>query len=442
MRMEHMKTNTGSSTRRESGMSTRNWITAGLALVAAGGAGAAAALQSRPNDGFLYGVVTTESGSEYTGFIRWGTEETFWDDLLNSAKTNLEEALREARKSDHDQKSDRDRDRDDEHSGNFDFSRWRIRWRDEIGASRAFIVRFGDVREIVVTGDDKADIVVKSGTTIPVEGASNDVGNKIEIIDEKLGKVELHWNRIERIQFKPAPSGEDPGATRLFGTVEADAGSFEGWIQWDKQESRSDDRLDGQSEDGDVSIEMGKIKSIERRSRRASRVELEDGRTLMLEGTNDVNDENRGIVVEDARYGRVTVPWSEFRKLTLKPAAGSGSGYETYKALGALRGTVTDTDGQAVTGRIVFDLDEAEGWEMLNGSDRDLQYDIPFANVASIEILDAGACRVLLRSGAELELEDSQDVTGDNDGVLVYVSDKDAPRYLEWQDIEKLEFQR
>jgi hypothetical protein len=421
-------------------MSTRNWIMAGLAFVAAGGVGGAAALQSRPNDGFLYGVVTTESGTEYTGFIRWGTEESFWDDLLHSAKTNLEEARRAARKSD-DQKSDRERDRDDEHSGSFDFSRWRIRWRDEMGASRIFIVRFGDVREIVVTGDNAADIIVKSGTTIPVEGASNDVGNKIEINDEKLGKVELHWNRIERIQFKPAPSGADPGATRLFGSVEADAGSFEGWIQWDKQECRSDDRLDGESEDGDVSIEMGKIKSIERRSRRASRVELEDGRTLTLEGTNDVNDENRGIVVEDARFGRVTVPWSEFRKLTFKPAAGSGTAYGAYKSIGALRGTVTDTSGQTITGRIVFDLDESEGWEMLNGSDRDLQYDIPFVNVASIEVLDAGACRVVLRSGAELELEDSQDVTGDNDGVLVYTSDKEAPRYLEWQDVEKLVFQ-
>jgi hypothetical protein len=105
-----------------------------------------------------------------------------------------------------------------------------------------------------------------------------------------------------------------------------------------------------------------------------------------------------------------------------------------------LYGVVTGADGEKIAGRIVFDLDESEAWEMLNGSSRDIQYDIPFVHVASIDVLDAGACRVRLRSGAELELEDSQDVTSSNDGVLVYVSDNEAPRYLNWDDVEKLEF--
>ena len=40
-------------------------------------------------DGFLYGTVETNSGNNYTGLIRWGTEEAFWDDLFNSAKDDL-----------------------------------------------------------------------------------------------------------------------------------------------------------------------------------------------------------------------------------------------------------------------------------------------------------------------------------------------------------------
>ena len=39
--------------------------------------------------GFIYGTVVTESGTEYQGFLRWGTQEAFWDDLFNSSKVEL-----------------------------------------------------------------------------------------------------------------------------------------------------------------------------------------------------------------------------------------------------------------------------------------------------------------------------------------------------------------
>ena len=39
--------------------------------------------------GFLYGTVITESGTEYRGFLRWGTQEAFWDDLFHSRKDEL-----------------------------------------------------------------------------------------------------------------------------------------------------------------------------------------------------------------------------------------------------------------------------------------------------------------------------------------------------------------
>ena len=41
------------------------------------------------NQGFLYGQVVTNSGAEYVGFLRWGTQEAFWDDLFNSVKEDL-----------------------------------------------------------------------------------------------------------------------------------------------------------------------------------------------------------------------------------------------------------------------------------------------------------------------------------------------------------------
>jgi len=70
----------------------------GLALLST----ATAAEEAGPH-GHLYGTVTTTSDHEYTGLLRWGTEEAFWDDLFNSAKGDLpylEEYEKETRQRD------------------------------------------------------------------------------------------------------------------------------------------------------------------------------------------------------------------------------------------------------------------------------------------------------------------------------------------------------
>ena len=52
------------------------------------------------NSGFLHGTVDTNSGNTYTGFLRWGTEEAFWDDHFNSTKDHLEYGERGSRDDD------------------------------------------------------------------------------------------------------------------------------------------------------------------------------------------------------------------------------------------------------------------------------------------------------------------------------------------------------
>ncbi len=412
----------------------RKWILAcagPLVLLAGGVLGAwAPAEGASSNAGFLYGEVTTRSGKEYRGFLRWGTEESFWDDLFHSAKADLPylEDLPE---------SERERSR-----------RRSIRIfgheisNEEARGSRVFICRFGDIAEIEVLRDERALVHLKNKDAIEVHGYSNDVSGSVQVDDADAGKITVEWDRIERIRFSPPPAAADPGVTRLFGKVETSAGIFEGFVQWDKQECTSADILNGESEDGKMEIPMGRIRSIERQSRRSSRVELSDGRVLRLEGTNDVNDENRGIMVEDRRFGRVTIPWEVFDKITFSTAKGSGRGYGEYPALGPLEGSVTGKDGDKHQGRIVFDTDEEAGWEMLNGSNRDVDYDIPFALVASIERLDAGECRVALRSGEQVVLEDSQDVTDKNAGILVFTGGDKSRTYLSWSDVSRLDFNR
>jgi hypothetical protein len=382
--------------------------------------------------GFIYGRVVTESGSEYTGFLRWGNQEAFWDDLFHSAKENQpfldyldDDTLDDLKKSRRKQYSF--------------FKKWKVTDDDDGLSTRMFISRFGDIARIEPKGDDAAVLLMKSGTEFEVEGAADDVSSKIHVNDASLGLIDLHWDKIELIEFKAVPNSEDPGVWRLYGKVDTDEGPFEGYIQWDKQECINTDKLDGDNEDGDISIEMGRIKSIERRSKRASTVVLKDGREMVLDGSNDVNHENRGIMVADPRYGRVTIGWKAFEKVTFSDPKGSGSGYNDFPARGPLKGTVTTEDGDTYTGRLVIDLDESEGWEILNGDMGDIDFDVPFYLIKSLTPEDYDECLVELISGEKITLEDGQDVSDSNAGVLIFKSEKEAV-YVAWEDVEKIVF--
>jgi hypothetical protein len=368
--------------------------------------------------------------------LRWGTEEAFWEDLFHSSKEELPW-------QDEIHFSDRRSDRRGKRStlrilGKF----MKIEYDDDDwnDPSRVFIARFGDIDEITATGDNHATLLMKSGTRIDVSGYANDVSDAIHVNDDTLGEFDLHWDRIETIEFMPAPRGADPGETRLYGKAETHSGDFEGFIQWDKQECLGSDLLDGDTRDGDVSIRMDRITSIERRGRNSSIVELKDGRTLRLRDSNDVDSDNRGIMVEDPRYGRLTIPWDEFDRLTFSDPPGSGRGYDDFPPTGKLKGAVTDVDGDTYRGRLVIDLDEEESWEILNGSYRDITFDIPLINVKAIEPRRHDESLVILRSGEEILLEDGQDVSDKNDGVLIFTNGDD-PVYLDWRDVERIEFE-
>jgi hypothetical protein len=390
--------------------------------------GAEHARADNSNDGFIYGRVTSESGTEYSGFLRWGTEEAFWDDLFHSSKRELPYA----EYVDDERRSRRQEER------RVSIFKKIITIKGDWSGSRMFISRFGDIAEIQPRGDNEADVKMKNGEVYRVEGVANDVSDPIHVKDKSLGDIDLRWNKIESIEFMPAPRGEDPGAWRLLGKVETDAGVFEGFIQWDKEECLSTDKLDGDTEDGDISIPMGQIRSIERRGRGSSLIELKDGRKLRLRGSNDVNSDNRGIMVEDPRFGRVTINWNAFDHLTFSEARGSGRGYQDFKPAGRLAGTVTNEDGEQYRGKIVIDLDEAEGWEILNGSYRDVDYDIPLQLVEVIEPRGLAGSKVTLRTGETITLEEGQDVSDRNDGVLVFADDEDDPVYIPWDEVKEV----
>jgi len=399
------------------------WTIFGLGmLVAISASGALAADAS----GYIYGTVETRSGNTYEGMLRWGTEEAFWGDHFNSTKEELP-YLKEYRQE------DRKRSKIKIFGVTVGYHT------DNSYASRQFVARFGDIKEIEVVRRNRVDVTTRDGVVHELDGGSNDIGAQITIQDDNLGAVKLEWDRIERIVFSPAPAGLEPKAHRIWGVLKTEDDTFEGFIQWDSQESVSTDKLDGESDDGDLSIEMGRIRAIEKRNRNGAWVELKDGRRVLLEGTNDVDHSIRGIFVEDKRYGRVKVSWDAFERIDFRDAKGNGPGYGDYAPVTRLKGKVTDYEGKTHAGRLIFDLDESASWEILNGSRNDVEYHIPFAMVRSISPQRHDAALVVLDNGEEIVLSDGQDVSEKNDGVVV-IRDNDREMFLPWEDIERIEF--
>lgn len=379
------------------------------------------------DEGFIYGRLTTHDGKTYEGRLRWDDEEAFWGDFFNSSKEEnpwVDEAPR--------------------------FGRERPRHKIELFGielgsfshdidSRQFVSRFGDIAKIEPRGGDEVTVTLKDGTVFNLDGGSNDVESKIVVWDPGLGEVSVEWRRIRSIVFLPTPDRIPSAEPRLYGKVSTRDGDFNGYVQWDQEECVGSDELDGEDEHGDdMSLRMETIRSIEKRSGDSSAVTLKDGRRVVLSDTNDVDSSNRGIYVDDPRYGRVLVEWRAFERVDFTNG-GSGPRYTDYRNGAKLTGMVTTTDGRKLVGRLVYDLDESETTEMLDGDRRDVSYSIPFALVAAVVPRNDSA-RVILRSGEELQLEDSTDVSDDNAGMLVFEPNHPKPTYVRWDEVERVDF--
>jgi hypothetical protein len=169
-------------------------------------------------------------------------------------------------------------------------------------------------------------------------------------------------------------------------------------------------------------------------------VTLKDGREFYLEDSNDVDAGNRGIFVEDARFSRVLVSWDAFERIDFSDPAGSGPPYGSFGPGKPLRGKVSRTAGQVVRGRIVYDLDESETWELLDGEWREISYAIPFGMVSSIVPQGRTLSQVVLKNGETLELEGMVDV-GENNAGLAVLDSEEQMTYIPWKDVERIDFE-
>jgi hypothetical protein len=396
------------------------------------------------HQGFLYGRITTADGATYEGRLRWGgDEEAFWGDYFNGRKDEnpwvahvpLERLPKERRP--------------------LEIFGWEIAHRERpIDLGRLFMARFGDIARIEARGAamerwaERGDVRVtlKSGTVFDLDRLSfGDFDDGVRVWDGRRGVVDLDRRRIRTIELLPtARLGAAP--YRLHGTVRTRRGDFTGFVQWDRQECVGPDELDGRTADGELSLRFDAIRSIARRSRDSSLVTLLDGREIVLSDTREVGHGNRGIYVDDRRYGRVLISWDAFERVDFSPG-GSGPAYGDFPTGRPLTGSVTTRAGRRLAGRLVYDLDESETTETLDAPSQGVDYTIPFGLVASIvtpgrEARGAQRARVTLHSGEELQLERTGDLGEGNAGMLIFVDGRQRPEYVPWTDVEQVDFDR
>jgi len=392
------------------------------------------AIAHADNANRIYGKITTVDGDEFEGLIRWDKNEASWVDMLDGTKELSEET--------------QDRmDRQARHSESrvklfgITIAKSGENWTFSGSASSG--IRFGHLRSLEPIDDDRALLILKSGEHVELSGGSTDLGDNIrEIIIEDVdeGEIELLWDDIEIIHFMDTdPSLESNFGERLYGTLTTRRGDeFTGYVAWDVDEVFGGDILDGEERNRSRKIQFDKIASIERYSSNGATVNFQSGESIVLRGSNDVDDSNRGIIISDPDFGQVIVDWDEFDKLEFKHPRGDVS-YNDFKESRPLRGTVYTEDGDKYTGTIRWDDDEAFTWEILDGDFRDIQFDIEMGKIKTIEKRSSRSSIVTLLDGRQFRLRDSNDVDRDNKGIFVKTGDGDET-VIEWDEFSKVDF--
>ena len=251
---------------------------------------------------FIYGKVTTFLGDTYEGQIRWGNEEAFWTDRFNATKEYNHNI---------DFLSDKEIIQLKKEKKRFTHQEWRSlddsyiqNDKSEYTFLHQFSCQFGEIKSIKMTRWQKAELQLRDGSKVTVSGKeTNDMDTPISIYDKKLGLIEIEWMEIDKVEFLKEPSQfKSAIGDPLYGTVYTSEGAYSGKIEWNTVVRVTSDELKGEQKTGNFKASFAKIRVIEPH-RAGSLVTMENGESIYVFGTNDVNSKNRGIIVTNEEIG-------------------------------------------------------------------------------------------------------------------------------------------
>ena len=169
-------------------------------------------------------------------------------------------------------------------------------------------------------------------------------------------------------------------------------------------------------------------------------VTLKSGKELFLYNSNDVDNDNRGVVVSVEGTGKIDIPWRSFRSVEFINTESSGKPFDNYKIPKGLMGTVYTFEEETYIGKMIYDLDEAWEVETLEANDNGIDYLIPFWNIKRIIPKNDDYSLIELRNGKNLLLGGTRDVSEDNDGILMVQDKEKDAKYIKWRDVAEIVF--
>lgn len=392
----------------------------GLAALLAGSAVAA-------DPAVLFGTVTTDDGRTLEGALNWGAEEQYWVQHFNGRSrdpldlSSLDPRTRDAILA-------------EQPGPQIEIGKLTIelvKWLSppELRPTD-FAVEFGAIERLLVE-DGVTTVVLRDGVRLETAGGSNDLDAELQILVADGSQRAVAYEDVRAVVFATAPEGHPTFPPQLYGRAETRFGELSGVLAWDSDERLATEMLDGEIGGEEVVLEFGTIVTIEPLDNQ-SRVVARDGRELVLEGTNDVNDDNRGLIVVGVDVGRILVAWEDLERVTFAPlASGSLPGREAWDRSAALTGTVVTAEGE-LSGELRYDVDERSRFETLDGYVGESRSWIPLRLVAEIERSDDEAV-VTLRDGRRWTMSRDRDVGGNHNGILIVGADRQ--RYVRWGDV-------
>ncbi|MEJ2187287.1 MAG: hypothetical protein P8Z36_15350 [Gemmatimonadota bacterium] len=227
----------------------------------------------------LYGTLVTRDGERFTGFVAWDADEALSSDILDGDEG------RRRRK-----------------------------------------IPFSDITAIERDGSRAARVFLGDGHDVVLRG-TNDVDHSnsgIIVADPSLGEVRVDWDAFDRLDLKAPPAlsyDAFDGGRRIHGTVYTRSGqSYTGDIRWDNDEEYTWEMLNGDlNDDTQMTIEFADVASVDHVSYRGCRVTLRDGRSFELRGSNDVDEDNKGIFIHRSDGSTEAVWWEDLARVEFTP---------------------------------------------------------------------------------------------------------------------------
>lgn len=369
------------------------------------------------NEVRIFGEVTTVTNKKITGYISWGKNNLYWVDLFTAMKISNPYISYFKGK---------------------DSVLFKNDFHTEPGI-HVFSCRFGNIKSIRPIAADRVELQIKNGNIIELRKDSlHDIGENISI-EKRDGEVEmLSWELISEVEFCAAPKDfSAPRDVPIVGIVTTPYGKFKGIVRWNGDKNSLRQTISGIIGKYGARIAFSNIVSI-RKKGFVSVVNLKSGREVSLWGESDVNEENRGIFISMASVGQVCVEWPDFisfETVALKDI--KQMGYEDFSEPVRLKGRVEDHDGRMMEGILVYDLDEAMDFELLEGRNGNTVYALPLRYVKKIEPKNYEYTWVELKNGTKLILGKYNDVNAKNEGVLLFRKGEE-PEYFRWRIIKRI----